>query len=232
VHRQFVYACPVTYSVSRQSKSIFRRPELFGAFHEHSPCRFDAEKAGKPFGSPGLIWVNNEGKRVPKWDAGDKQLGGLSAKFTSHKVAQINHYMVRSEESFSLKRGTPSPVRGSDRYIDIYLERANSGDDLDSTAFGYAERFDAMHARAMALPDVARLHALCCADHVKAICEKAGRRAEDDPRYAAFLAQAEGLAQAALQAQALREQAAQEQAAAYENGAAGSPAAPLDSEIL
>jgi len=37
---------------------------------------------------------------------------------------------------------------------------------------------------------VARLHALCCADHVRAIAEKAGRRAEDDPRYTAFLAEA------------------------------------------
>ena len=58
----------------------------------------------------------------------------------------------------------------------------------------------------MTLPDVARLHALCCADHVKAIVEKAGGRAEDDPRYAAFL------------------QAAAEMA----KGAADFPAAPQD----
>ena len=46
----------------------------------------------------------------------------------------------------------------------------------------------------MALPDVARLHALCCADHIRAIVEKAGGRAEDDPRYQDFIEQAAKLA--------------------------------------
>ncbi len=67
---------------------------------------------------------------------------------------------------------------------------------MDISAFRYSARFDALHEQVMALPEVARLHALCCADHVRAIAEKAGKRAEDDPRYVAFLAQAAGFAAA------------------------------------
>jgi hypothetical protein len=44
----------------------------------------------------------------------------------------------------------------------------------------------------MALPGVARLHNQCCADHLAAIAEKAGRPPQDDPRYATFLAKVLG----------------------------------------
>ena len=60
----------------------------------------------------------------------------------------------------------------------------------DSSAFRYADAFEAMRHRLMALPDVARLHYLCCADHMAAICAKAGRRPEDEPRWQGFMAQA------------------------------------------
>ena len=109
----------------------------------------------------------------------------------SHAVAQINHYMLRSAETFGLKSGTLSPVALSDRYTSSYFRRADSGRMLDSSAFRYAEAFETMRASLMALPDVARLHALCCADHMAAICTKAGRRPEDEPRWHAFMAQAE-----------------------------------------
>ena len=44
---------------------------------------------------------------------------------------------------------------------------------------------------AMALPGVARLHYLNCADHVAAVVLKAGKQPQGDPRYLAFLAKAD-----------------------------------------
>ncbi|MDB5665559.1 MAG: glycosyltransferase family 2 protein, partial [Cypionkella sp.] len=52
------------------------------------------------------------------------------------------------------------------------------------------------------MPDVARLHALSCADHVRAIAEKAGKRVEDDPRYAEFMRRAEALTDEAVTTEA------------------------------
>lgn len=193
VHRQFVYANPVGRAVSRSAKSIFRKPRLFAAMGEHGPTRFDVSAAGGD-AAAGIRWVNTSGQTLPRWKPDGKFVSKLPATLTTHTVAQLNHYMLRSEETFSLKRGTASPVALSNRYQQSYFDAADKGTELDASAFRYAEAFDAMHARAMALPDVARLHALCCADHIHAICEKAGLRGKDDPRYHAYLAQARAAA--------------------------------------
>ena len=118
----------------------------------------------------------------------------LPTHLVTHEVAQLNHYMLRSLETYRLKEGTLSPVALGNRYRDSYFEAADVGDEIDVSALGYAEQFDAELAKLRALPDVARLHALCCADHVGAICGKAGISPETDPRYGAFLARAAGLA--------------------------------------
>ena len=47
------------------------------------------------------------------------------------------------------------------------------------------------HTEAMALPGVARLHHLCCADLVARLCAHQGRAPQDDPRWHAEIAAAE-----------------------------------------
>ena len=194
VHRQFTHAHEATHRSSRFVKSIFRQVKFFSHLGEHSPRGFDYDRAAQRRGHEGGIWVNAEGVKLPRWAPLQTHLTVMPEALVSHDVAQINHYMLRSEETYSLKHGTKSPVALGDRYRARYFTTANGGRAVDLSAFRYAARFDAVHEQVMALPDVARLHALCCADHVKAIAEKAGKRAEDDPRYAAFLAQAEALA--------------------------------------
>ena len=100
----------------------------------------------------------------------------------------MNHYMLRSDESYSLKSGTRAPVTLSLRYTDTYRSRANAAPQADSSAFRHADAFAALQAKAMALPDVARLHALCCADHLRLIAEKHDRPYQDDPRWQEFMA--------------------------------------------
>lgn len=194
VHRQFVYAVPRDEKESRFIKSIFRSPRRFGKLTEHSPCQLNLQTMGKEWGDDGLKWVNSSRRKLTHWAPLKGHMTVMPPALTTHAVAQINHYKLRSYESFYLRKGTPSPVAGTDRYNDKYFEAAESGDEVDTSAFRYSADFDAIYAKAMALPDVARLHALCCADHVKAIAEKSGKRAEDDPRYGEFLAQAAALA--------------------------------------
>lgn len=194
VHRQFVYANSKTARSSRFIKSIYRLPKFFGEIGEHSPRDFNFERVGAKWGDPGMIWVNSAGRSLPRWIPKERFKAQLTAFQVTHTVAQLNHYQLRSEESFSLKKGTQSPVALGNRYRDSYFDAANEGREADSSAFRYSASFDALFEAMMAAPDVARLHALCCADHVKAIAEKAGKRAEDDPRYLAFLAKAAQLA--------------------------------------
>ncbi len=189
VHQQFLQACAVGHGSSHTVKSIFRQPGWFKALGEHGPRGLNLVVAGQKWReSPGMVWVNSEGVPVEKWQPRGPYLRTLAPEDTSHAVAQINHYMLRSDETFSLKRRTLSPVGLHDRYTRYYYNRANNNKELDPSAFRYAEGFAALHARAMALPDVYRLHQLCCADHIRLICEKAGATPEADPRYGAFLA--------------------------------------------
>ena len=175
---------------------MFRLVKFFSHLGEHSPRGFDYDKAAQKRGKTGAIWVNAEGVKLPHWAPLTTHLTLMPQALVSHEVAQINHYMLRSVETYRLKRGTKSPVGLSNRYRAQYFRTADAGREMDISAFRYSARFDAVFEQVMALPDVARLHALCCADHVQAIAEKAGKRAEDDPRFVAFLAQAEALATA------------------------------------
>lgn len=185
VHQQFALARPLRASQSQFVKCLFRRPDLFATFAEHGPRDFDAAAAAAAGIAP--RWVNGDGHEVPGWLEAPEYQRRLPREFCSYEVAQVNHYMLRSAESFSLKRGSLSPVALHDRYDEAYFARANRGGQPDSSAFRYAEDFARIRAQAMALPGVARLHALCCADHVAAIAAKAGRDPAADPRWQGFL---------------------------------------------
>ena len=189
VHQQFVYASARNHGSSNSIKSIFRHNDWFQTLAEHGPKGLLPEFSAQP-----MRWITAAGKGIKDWNPDGPYLRATAKALTSHKVAQINHYMLRSEESFSLKYRTPSPVALRNRYTRWYFKRANSGEAMDASAFRYAEAFAALQGQAMALPDVARLHHLCCADHIGLICDKAGKRAADDPRYQDHLAAAEALA--------------------------------------
>jgi len=191
VHRQFFGACSQARSLSCFVKSVFRAPRWFLALGEHGPRKLSLARARRVWGDPGMVWITPAGEPVPKWHPKGDYLRRLTPAQTSHAVAQINHYMIRSVESYSLKKGTLSPVALSNRYTPGYFARASHADEIDDCALRHQGEFDALFQAAMALPDVARLHHLCCADHLQMIAARAGRRIEDDPRHAAHLAQAD-----------------------------------------
>ena len=82
------------------------------------PLRITSPQAMPIFsrGKPGGIWVNTQGEKLPHWAPLDTHLTLMPEALVSHDVAQINHYMVRSAETYRLKRGTKSPVGLGNRY--------------------------------------------------------------------------------------------------------------------
>lgn len=194
VHQQFILSLPKSRALSGQIKMLHRQPRWFQSLGEHGPRGWNLARYGRAPDEPEMILVNARGEIVPGWNPDGPYLRRLPANVVTHDMAQMNHYMLRSAESFSLKAGTNAPVTLSQRYTEAYRKRADASRLPDSSAFRYAEEFTALNAKAMALPGVARLHKLCCADHLRLIAEKLGHRVEDDPRWHAYLAEAEALA--------------------------------------
>jgi hypothetical protein len=176
VHRQFFRACGRHHPLSRNVKSLFRCPKWFDALGEHGPRGLSLARAGRAWGDPGMVWITPDGRPLPEWTPDGPYLRKTAAGQVSFRVAQMNHYMLRSAETYSLKAGTLSPVGLKDRYTPRYFQAADSGEERDETALRHAGAFDAVFQAAMALPDVARLHALCCEDHRQAIVDKARSR--------------------------------------------------------
>jgi len=195
VHQQFFWACNAQRSLSRAVKSLHRRPKWFAALGEHGPRGLSAARARNMADDPRMAWIAPDGAPVAEWRGRGPYLRALGPDQVSHAVAQINHYMLRSAETFSLKRGTLSPVALKDRYHQTYFDKANVTDELDDSALRHQAAFDLVHQAAMALPQVARLHHLCCADHVQRIAERAGCDAASDPRHAMHLDLAAGFAE-------------------------------------
>ncbi|AMY67680.1 glycosyltransferase family 2 protein [Frigidibacter mobilis] len=183
VHRQFTRAAAKGAGVNRWFKAILRRADLFKRLDTHGPSGYRADLAPGPWGNDGLRWVNSAGATVPHWHPDAPYQRQTETGLTTHAVAQINHYMIRSEESFSLKRGTLSAAAGKDRYTEEFFKRYNRNDVEDLSALRYAAAFDALHAEAMALPRVRKLHHLCCADYVMRLAAVAGREPASDPRW-------------------------------------------------
>ena len=154
-----------------------------------SPRQFKPGKA--EFGMGANIWISASGQSVPQWQPDADTVRFLPQDVTRHAGAQVNHYMIRSDESFRLKEGTLAPVSLTPRYDAAYYRRAMRADVRDPSALRYEAAFGAVWDKAMALPGVRRLHHLCCADHLTAIALKAGRDPAADPRIAAQLALAQ-----------------------------------------
>ncbi len=187
VHRQFTHAAAAGHPSSQWVKSITSHAGWFTRLGEHGPKRLNLKRAGKPWGAPGMRWVNAAGIDVPQWEPWGDYLRRLSPALVTHAPAQMNHYMIRSDESFALKMGQLSTVGGKDRYTDDFKQKFNRNEAVDTTALRHTAAFDALHAQAMAMPGVRRLHHLCCADYVARIAAKAGVNVSDDPRYTAHM---------------------------------------------
>ncbi len=184
VHRQFRRAAPVDKPSGRWFKALFRRPEIFKRLGAHGPSGIDLSKLDGAWNEGDRRWVDSAGRILRIWSPDGPYLKLVPQRRVTYEKAQLNHYMIRALENFEMKRGTASAAALFDRYTDEYLRLYDRNEVEDTAASAYAAEFDAIHAAAMDLPGVKRLHHLCCADLVLRAGEKLGFNGRADPRYA------------------------------------------------
>lgn len=179
VHRQFRRCGMGHLAINRSIKSIIRNPQMFERFGAHFPHGFRGDHA-----APENAVRTASGQSLPQFRAPENHpIRMVAQDQIDHESAQMNHYILRSHDSYTMKKGTPSAAGFVDRYTDAFFERYNRNGMRDVSALRFKDRFDAVHAQAMALPDVRRLHHLCCAEYVVALNDHAGTDPEDDARY-------------------------------------------------
>lgn len=185
VHRQFRRRGPPDMNPNIMFKTMFKHPLRFANYSDHGPYDFDGD-----WTAPENRIVDTAGRAIERFRSGEHPIRFTAPGDITHRTAQMNHYIIRSDESFDLKRGTPSASALRDRYTAGFYKRRNRNGHKDLSVDYYAARFDAVHAEAMALPGVRRLHFLCCADYVARLCAHQGVAHEDDPRWQDYMRQA------------------------------------------
>lgn len=163
-------------------KTMFRDPLRFKAYSDHSPMRFDGD-----WTSPENRIVDTSKRTIERFLTDDHPIRFTPPEGITHETAQMNHYVIRSDESFDLKRGTPSASALKNRYTDRFYKARNRNGRKDLSAIAYEKSFDAVYAEARAIPGVARLHHLCCADYVERLCNNQGKPAAQDERWQAHM---------------------------------------------
>ncbi|WP_121061175.1 glycosyltransferase family 2 protein [Chachezhania antarctica] len=154
-------------------KTMFRNIGLFKKLGVHRP------KGLKPQLVQDVRWVNGSGQPMPRKEY--RNAWRSTTRTVGYKLVTLNHYALRSAESFLVKRD-----RGRVNHVDRdqglhYWFRMNNNADEDRSIQRAMPRMKAEHARLLADPDIARAHQACVAAH----------RARIDvlkasPEYAAF----------------------------------------------
>ncbi|MEM5470062.1 glycosyltransferase family 2 protein [Celeribacter marinus] len=192
LHRTFTRGARTKSHPNAFFKSFLYQPLRFQKFSPHSPRGMtldgDWSKAptnwGRANGRPFDLDPNGEHRQRTK------------RPFITHDGAQLNHYVTKWIESVDFKMGNVCPLRKGDvpRYSEEFFDIHDRNDEYDGKALRFEDRFDTVYAQITAVPRVLELHHLCCADYIKAIHDKRGSNAQDDPRYRAHLTQAKNAA--------------------------------------
>ena len=186
VHRQFRRCGMEHLPFNRSIKSILRTPLDYKRLAAHFPHDFGGDVA-----APENRVVDSSGQTLPQFaDPANYPIRFLDQEQITHKQAQMNHYILRSKESYDHKRGIPSAAGFKDRYTEEFYNRHNKNGMRDVTAYRFSDPFEKVHTEAMALPDITRLHHICCAEYVVRMNEKRGQDPEADPRYHHHMTQA------------------------------------------
>jgi hypothetical protein len=177
VTEQFTLCAPEFARKPHQAwgfKTLFRNDGLFRKLGVHRP------KGLRPELWERVRWINGSGRAMPRevyrngWRSTTETYG--------YDWVALNHYAVRSAESFLVKR-----ERGRVNHVDRdqglnYWFRMNFNSDSDTSIARLAPRVRAEWQRLIDDPEIAALHAACVAAHRSKIAELKAR--EDQ---AAFL---------------------------------------------
>ena len=178
VTERFTQAAPAFASRPLQAwafKSLYRNAGLFRRLGVHRP------KGLQPATQSHIRWVDGRGKDIPPntWRA----CWRVSKANWGYDLVTLNHYAVRSAESFLIKRD-----RGRVNHVDrdqgaAYWFRMNHNAEEETSIHRHAKNVAAEKARLLALPGVAAAHAASVAWHKSRI-----EKLKSDPDHAELFA--------------------------------------------
>lgn len=179
VHRQFRRCGMDHLPINRSIKSMVRAPLNYNRLGAHFPHGYADDGY-----APENRVVDASRRTLPQFaDPENHPIRLLEQEQINHTDAQMNHYIIRAKESYDHKRDILTAAGFKVRYTDEFFQRYNRNGMRDVSAYKYADRFAAIHAKALELPDILRLHHICCAEYVIRMNEKRGQDPEADPRY-------------------------------------------------
>src|SRR6056297_2494354 len=160
VTEQFLCCAPEYCRKPHQAwgfKTLFRNMGIFGRLGVHRP------KGLKPQLWRRINWVNGSGQRLPREMY--RNAWRSTASTYGYDLVQLNHYAVRSVESFLVKRdrGRVNHV-GRDQGL-AYWFRMNNNADADDSIQRNLPAMRAELARLMSDPEIAAAHAHSVACH-------------------------------------------------------------------
>lgn len=180
VHRKFIQAAHEQTKQNNCFKSFVHRPLQYPKFGSHAPHGWQGDGA---WNDGARHWILADGTQLDEYHPTKSHMNGTPTGQISHKVAQVNHYILQEREKFTLKQGRKSAATLTERYTDDFQRRFNHNKVKNLTALKYQDKFDAAYARLLEIPGIRRLHHLCCADFVAELCRDQGREPEADARY-------------------------------------------------
>lgn len=189
LHRTFLNAAPEKHKANGFYKSFLYKPDQFRGLGAHEPQGFVGAGA---WGDPPNRFCHANGSPLDFDPDGEPRKRTTGAE-VSHSGAQLNHYIIKWLECFSLKAGRPSlHVRhGKPRYSPRFLRAYDQNDDRSLAALSLTNHFQVIYDQLLDVPNIKRLHHLNCASYVKRLNEVAETDFESDPRYATHIAAAE-----------------------------------------
>ena len=152
-------------------KSLYRNAGLFKRLGVHRPKGVQARKQDS------ISWVNGSGKSLPPevwrsaWRVGTANWG--------YDLVSLNHYAVRSAESFLIKRDRGRVNHVDELQDEAYWFRMNHNFEEDVSIQRFAPQAATVKARLLALPGVAEAHGNAVDWHKRRIAEL---RAQPDMR--------------------------------------------------
>ncbi len=138
-------------------KTLFRNVGIFKKLGVHRP------KGLNPQLWEEIRWVNGSGKPMPKTDF--RNAWRSTAETYGYDLVSLNHYAVRSAESFLVKRD-----RGRVNHVDrdqglAYWFRMNNNSEEETTIQRMIPAVQAEMAKLLSDPDIAREHGACVQAH-------------------------------------------------------------------
>lgn len=176
ITEQFTRCAPQMVRKPHQAwgfKTLFRNLGIFKKLGVHRP------KGLKPQLKDQIAWVNGAGRRMPETEYRNAWRSTIDT--VGYDLVTLNHYALRSAESFLVKRD-----RGRVNHVDrdqglAYWFRMNNNAEEDRSIQRMLPSLREEYERLLSDPDIAAAHAQCVTRHRARIDELKAA-----PKYAAF----------------------------------------------